>query len=197
MDRRTFLSSVVMAGGATLLVASQGNALRFFPHTGKQKWAVLFGSRYGAARDASIWISEGMGGIADVFDARENPDLSSFEAVVVGSGIYMGKIDKPLDGYLAKNAPHFSSRIKALFIVCGAGDTPRGQGFLEGLTKACGVKPPLTKVFPGRLTRRLLNAEDYKVEEGVAKRRNQPYEDYDRLQRKDCLTFGEETLAKG
>lgn len=197
MDRRTFLSSVVMAGGATLLVASQGNALRFFPNTGTQKWAVLFGSRYGTARDASIWISEGMGGIADAFDARENPDLSSFEAVVVGSGIYMGKIDKPLDGYLAKNAPQFSSRIKALFIVCGAGDTPRGQGFLEGLVKACGVKPPLTKVFPGRLTKRLLNAEDYKVEEQVAKRRNQPYEDYDRLQRKDCLTFGEEILAKG
>jgi menaquinone-dependent protoporphyrinogen IX oxidase len=139
-----------------------------------------------------------MGGIADVFDARENPDLSPFEAIVVGSGIYMGKIDKPLEGYLVKNALQFSSRVRALFLVCGAGDTPRGQGFLEGLTKACRVKPPLTKVFSGRLTKRLLNAEDYKVEEEeVAKRQNQPYEDYDRLQRKDCLKFGEDILAKG
>jgi len=204
MDRRTFLRTVVAAGGATLLVASQGHALRLFPNTGTQKWVVLFGSRYGATRDAAVWISEGMGGIADVFDARENPDLSSFEAIVVGSGIYMGKIDKPLEGYLARNAPpfssrtrDFSSRVRALFLVCGAGDTPRGRGFLEGLTKACGVKPPLTQVFSGRLTKRLLNAEDYKVEEGVATRRNEPYEDYDRLQRKDCLKFGEEILAKG
>jgi menaquinone-dependent protoporphyrinogen IX oxidase len=197
MDRRTFFRTVVAGGGAALLVASQAHALRLFPNTGKQKWAVLFGSRYGTARDASVWISEGMGGIADAFDARENPDLSSFEAIVVGSGIYLGKIDTLLEDYLAKNAPQFSSRIRALFLVCGAGDTPRGHGFLEGLTKACGVKPPLTRVFPGRLTRRLLNAADYKVEEGVAKRQNQPYEDYDRLQRKDCLKFGEEILAKG
>jgi menaquinone-dependent protoporphyrinogen IX oxidase len=138
-----------------------------------------------------------MGGIADVFDVRENPDLSSSEAIVVGSGIYMGKIDKLLEDYLAKNALQFSSRIRALFIVCGAGDTPRAQGFLEGLEKACGTKPPLTRVFSGRLTKRLLNAEDYKVEAEVAKRRNEPYEDYDRLQRKDCLKFGEEILAKG
>jgi hypothetical protein len=46
------------------------------------------------------------------------------------------------------------------------------------------------------LTKRLLNAEDYKVEEEVARRRNQPYADYDRLQRTDCLKFGEEVLAK-
>ncbi len=197
MDRRTFLRTVVAAGGATLFVGPQGHALRLFPNPGERKWAVLFGSRYGTTRDASVWVSEGMGGIADVFDARENPDLSSFGAIVVGSGIYMGKIDKPLEGYLAKYAPQFSSRIRALFIVCGAGDTPRGQGFLEGLAKACGAKPPLTRVFSGRLTKRLLNTEDYKVEAEVARRRNEPYEDYDRLQRKDCLKFGEEILAKG
>jgi menaquinone-dependent protoporphyrinogen IX oxidase len=137
-----------------------------------------------------------MGGIADVFDVRENPDLSAFDAIIVGSGIYMGKIDPPLAAYLAKNGSAFSNRIKALFVVCGQGDTPTGQGFVEGLAKACGAKPVITKVFPGRLTKRLLNAEDYKIEEEVAKKYKQPYEDYDRLQRKDCLKFGEEVLMK-
>lgn len=194
MDRRTFLKTVVAAGGATFF-ASETQALKLFPNPGKKKWAVLFGSRYGSARDAAVWISEGMGGIADVFDARENPDLSAFDAVIVGSGIYSGKIDQNLAAYLAKNAPAFSSRVKALYIVCGQGDTPTARGFVEQLAKACGVTPALTKIFPGRLTKRLLTPEDDKIEEAVAKKYKQPYEDYDRLQRKDCLKFGEEVLA--
>ena len=195
MDRRTFLKTVLATGGATLF-ASNTYALKLFPNPGKQKWAVLFGSRYGSARDASLWISEGMGGIADVFDARENPDLSPFDAIIVGSGIYSGKIDQPLETYLAKNAALISNRIKALFIVCGGGDTPSAQKFIDALAKSCGAKPALTKVFSGRLTKKLLNAPDYKIEEEVAKRQGHPFEDYDRLQRKDCLKFGEEILTK-
>jgi menaquinone-dependent protoporphyrinogen IX oxidase len=137
-----------------------------------------------------------MGGIADVFDARENPDLSSFDAIVVGTGIYSGKIDHSLETYLAKNAALISNRIKALFVVCGGGDTPRAQEYINALAKSCGAKPPLTKVFSGRLTKKLLNAPDYKIEEEVAKRQNHPFEDYDNLQRKDCLKFGEEILTK-
>ena len=195
MDRRTFLKTIVIGGGLTAF-ASNSEALKLFPKQGNQKWAILFGSRYGSTRDASLWISEGMGGIADAFDARENPDLSPFECLVVGSGIYRGKIDTNLANYLTKNASSISNKIKALFIVCGAGDSPRAQPFLEGLIKACQTQSALIKIFPGRITKKLLNEEDYKIEEEVFKRRNEPYEDYDRLKRSDCLKFGEEILGK-
>ena len=195
MDRRTFLKSIVVGGGLTAFASSSG-ALKLFPKQGKQKWAILFGSRYGTTRDASLWISEGMGGIADAFDARENPDLSTFESIIIGSGIYLGKIDHPLETYLARTSASISARIKALFIVCGAGDSPRAQAFVDVLAKSCHVKPPLIKIFSGRITKRLLNTEDYKVQEEVFKRRNQSFEDYDRLQRSDCLKFGEEILTK-
>jgi menaquinone-dependent protoporphyrinogen IX oxidase len=195
MDRRIFLKTILVGGGLTVF-ASDSYALKLFPNPGKQKWAILFGSRYGSTRDASLWISEGMGGIADVFDARENPDLSSFDNIIVGSGIYSGKIDQPLEAYLTKNATLISNRIKALFIVCGGGDNPRAQAYVDVLAKSCQAKPPLTKIFSGRVTKRLLNKEDYKIEEEVFKRRNQPFEDYDRLQRTDCLKFGDEILTK-
>jgi menaquinone-dependent protoporphyrinogen IX oxidase len=195
MDRRTFLKTA-LAGGALTTLASEGYALKLFPRPGKQKWAILFGSRYGSTRDASLWISEGLGGIADAFDARENPDLSSFESIAVGSGIYRGKIDTYLEDYLGKNSPLISTRIKAFFVVCGAGDSPRAQAFVDVLAKACQTRPPLIKVLSGRITKKLLNAEDYKIEEEVFKRRNEPYEDYDRLKRSDCLKFGEEILGK-
>ena len=195
MDRRTFLKTILVGGGLTAF-ASKSYALKLFPNPSKAKWTILFGSRYGSTRDASLWISEGMGGIADVFDARENPDLSSFEFIVVGSGSYRGKIDTHLEDYLMKNSSLISSRIKALFVVCGAGDSPRAQAFVDVLAKSCQTKPALIKIFSGRLTKRLLNEEDYKIEEEVFKRRNEPFEDYDRLKRSDCLRFGEEILSK-
>jgi menaquinone-dependent protoporphyrinogen IX oxidase len=196
MDRRTFLKTIFAGGGAALL-ASNTYALKLFPNTSKQKWAILFGSRYGSTRDASLWVSEGMGWVADVFDARENPDLSSFDGIVIGSGIYNGKIDQPLETYLAKHGASISKKTKALFVLCGGGDSPRAQGYIDVLAKACQAKPPLTKIFSGRLTLKLLNTEDYKVQEDVAKRRNAAPEDYDRLQRKDCLKFGGDIRAAG
>jgi menaquinone-dependent protoporphyrinogen oxidase len=195
MDRRTFLKTIAVGGGLTA-IASNSYALKLFSNPSRQKWAILFGSRYGSTRDASLWISEGMGAIAEVFDARETPDLSSFEYIIVGSGIYRGKIDINLADYLAKNSSSFSNRIKALFIVCGAGDSPRAQAFVDVLAKSCQTKPPLIKIFSGRITKKLLNEEDYKIEEEVFRRRNQPFEDYDQLQRSDCLKFGEEILTK-
>jgi len=195
MDRRTFLKTVVLGGGLTAF-ASNSYALKLFPNQAKQKCAILFGSRYGSTRDASLWISEGMGGIADAFDARENPDLSSFDHITIGSGIYLGKIDQPLEAYLARNAPLISNRIKALFIVCGAGDSPRAQKFVDVLANSCQARPSLIRIFSGRITKRLLNKDDYKVEEDVFKLRNEPFEDYDRLKRTDCLKFGEEILNK-
>jgi menaquinone-dependent protoporphyrinogen IX oxidase len=195
MDRRAFLKTILVGGGLTVF-ASNSYALKLFLNPGKQKWAILFGSRYGSTRDASLWISEGMGGIADVFDARENPDLSSFDYIIVGSGIYSGKINQPLETYLMGNSALISNRIKALFIVCGSGDNPRAQAYVDLLAKFCQAKPPLTRIFSGRVTKRLLNKEDYKIEEEVFKRRNQPFEDYNRLQRSDCLKFGEEILTK-
>jgi len=194
MDRRDFLKSV-LAGGGTMFLSSNSYALKLFLNPGNQKWAILFGSRYGSTRDASLWISEGMGWIADVVDARENPDLSTFDAIMVGSGIYNGKIDQPLESYLMKNAQSFSKKIKGLFVVCGGGESPRAQGYIDALAKSCQEKPSLTKIFRGRLTLKLLAPADYKVEEEVFKRRNETPADYDYLQRKDCLKFGADVVA--
>jgi menaquinone-dependent protoporphyrinogen oxidase len=195
MERRKFMKTALLGGGITFLV-SEGYPLKFFPNPGKNKWAVLFGTRYGSNRDAAVWVSEGMGAIADVFDARENPDLSSFEYLIIGSGIYGGKIAEPLESYISKNTSLISSKIKAVFVVCGGGGNERANQALDQLANLCGAKSVLKKSFPGRLTKKLLSPDDYKMLEGFYQRGNRPFEDYDRLQRKDCLDFGEEILKQ-
>lgn len=57
----------------------------------------------GSSRDAAVWISEGMGGIADVFDARENPDLKGFEHIIIGGSIRSGATRKEFQDYIIKN----------------------------------------------------------------------------------------------
>jgi flavodoxin len=193
MKRRDFIKTVFLSGGM-IFMASDAYALKFYPNAGPGKWAVLFGSRYGSTRDAAVWISEGMGGIAGVFDARENPDLSVYDNLIIGSGIYNDTIDLPLATFLAQNATKISGKVRAVFVVCGVGGTELANRYLDMIAKLCGSNPLLKKSFPGRMTKRLFDAEVLKQMEEYYKKTNHPFEDYDRLQRKDCLQFGEDIL---
>jgi menaquinone-dependent protoporphyrinogen IX oxidase len=186
-----FIGGVVVA-----LKASNAYPLKFYPNAGPGKWAILFGTRYGSTRDAAVWISEGMGGIAEVFDARENPDFSAFNNLIVGSGIYNGKVASPLEIFLTQNAAKISGKVRAVYIVCGEGATDHANRYLDTLSKLCGNNPLIKKVFPGRMTKRLFEAEVLKQMEEYYKKTKSPFDDYDRLQRKDCLQFGEEILRQ-
>ena len=195
MKRRDFIKTVFIGGGFALM-ASNAYPLKFYSNAGPGKWAVLFGSRYGSTRDAAVWISEGMGGIAEVFDARENPDLSAFDNLIVGSGIYNEKVASPLETLLTQNAAKISGKVRAVFVVCGVGGTEIANRYLDMISKLCGNNPMLKKSFPGRMTKRLFDAEALKQMEEYYKKVNRPFEDYDYLQRKDCLQFGEEILKQ-
>lgn len=47
MDRRTLLKAMLGDGGLLIFV-SNTDALQFFPRPSRQRWAILFGSRYGS-----------------------------------------------------------------------------------------------------------------------------------------------------
>lgn len=193
MKRRDFLTSCLVGLGA-VAVSGKGRALEFFPNPSEKKWAVLYGTRYGSTRDAGIWISEGMGGIADVFDAREKPDLEPLDFLVVGSGIYGGRIADPLDAYIAKNQKSIQKKVKGVFVVCGA-TGEAASGYIDSLAAICKVESPVTRAFRGRITKGLLNQEDLKGLEAYYSRVERPFEDYDNLSRPECLGFGKEILT--
>ncbi|MDR2497510.1 MAG: flavodoxin domain-containing protein [Tannerellaceae bacterium] len=195
MDKRKFIASgLTMCLGAA--AGSKLQALEYYPMPADRKWAVLYASWCGSARDAGVWISEGMGGIAQVFDVRENPNLAAYEFVVIGGAIRAGKVSDELQSYIAKHRDMLRPKLRGLFAVCGNRMQPVEpqqkaeliDGHLAGLLGAGGDVPG--RVFLGRITYSLMDEDSRKMLQGF----NMP--EYDNLKRSECMDFGKEILSK-
>lgn len=190
MQRRRFLQSGLLGLG-TIALSQTGYALRYYPIPSAKKCAIIYSTWCGSSRDAAVWISEGMGGIADVFDVRENPKAEAFDHIVLGGSIRYMETSKALQEYIRTNKKVLKERIRGLFIVCGNMQQPVSQKeyerFIDNhLATLCDVKDVPARVFLGRVTKCLLDPE--------AARLLEKFEDYDNLKRSYCLEFGREIL---
>lgn len=190
MERRTFLAGMSAAYPMSAAASSQFTAV-----PSKEKWAVVFGTWCGSARDAGMWISEGMGGIAAVFDARQRPDLKAYDHLVIGTAIRDGKGSEEFENLIQANIGVVKARVRAYYAVCGnGGDRPwvaTQQQYIDNyLAKLCQTPAPQNRIFPGRITKALLSESEAKMLEGFFKQMDIPFEDYDHLARWDCLQFG-------
>jgi menaquinone-dependent protoporphyrinogen IX oxidase len=201
MERRDFCKLGLVAGFGTLALTENARALDYYPMPSDKKCAVIYGTWCGSSRDAAVWISEGMGGIANVFDVRENPDLKGFDHIVIGGSVRSGATRKELQDYITNNRVILKSKIRALFAVCGNGEKPVGPAQKTALidnhlAKLCEVSSVPARVFNGRITKSLLDPETRKrMEDMYPTLAGKPLEDYDLLKRTDCLAFGKEILA--
>lgn len=201
MERRNFFKLGLAAGIGTMTLAHDAWALDFYPMPSDKKCAVLYGTWCGTSRDAAVWISEGMGGIANVYDVRENPDLNKYDHIIIGGSIRSGATRKELQDYITKNKATLKNKIRALFAVCGNGEKPVGPAQKAALidnhlAKLCEAGNIPSKVFNGRITKSLMDPENRKrMEEMYPSFAGKSLEDYDLLKRPDCLAFGKEVLA--
>jgi len=197
MERRTFINIGLTGLGTTLLMANAAPA-QFIPKPSKEKWAVLFGTWYGSARDAGVWISEGMGGIAPAFDIRQVPaDLDGYANLVIGTAIHGGRGPKDLEDYLSKNADRLQGKIRGLYVVCGnRGQMPGPQqvsDYVENyLGKLCKVSGVPGRAFGGRITQALMPEAEFKSIQDMYTKIGGPLGDWDHLNRMECLKFGSE-----
>ena len=194
MKKRIFLKTG-LTGLLAILLPRKAYPLEYYPRPSDKKWAILYGTWCGTARDAAVWISEGMDGIANVFDVRENPDLSLYDHVVVGGAIRAGKTSQELQDFLAKNKDLMKNRIRGYFAVCGNMMRPVGPEQTttlidNHLAAICGVKGVPSKVFLGRITFGLMEPEVRKQMQSMA-----GIKEYDNLKRTECMDFGKEVLV--
>lgn len=176
---------------------SAAASLQFMPFASKEKWAVVFGTWCGTARDAGMWISEGMGAIAAVFDARQKPDLKAYDHLIIGTAIRGGRGPKEFEDLIQANIGEVKAKVRAYYAVCGnRGDRPwvatEKQYIDDYLAKLCQTAAPHKRIFPGRITKALLLESEIKMLEDFFRQQGLPFEDYDHLARWDCLYFGRE-----
>jgi menaquinone-dependent protoporphyrinogen IX oxidase len=194
MKKRDFFKIGILSA-IGLLIPKKIQALEYYPNDSDQKWAVLFGTWCGSSRDAGLWISEGMNGIANVFDVRENPDLSKYNHIIVGGSIRGGQISPQLKEYIMKNNDLLKDKTRGLFAVCGNMMRPVGPAQKTALidnhlAKLCGDINVPSQVFLGRITFGLMDPESRNMMQQMKAT------EYDNLKRAECMDFGKDVLAK-
>jgi menaquinone-dependent protoporphyrinogen IX oxidase len=190
MKRRTFVQ--LGLAGVTAALCRRAWALKMYPKASEKKWAVVYATWCGSSRDAGVWISEGLGGIADVFDVREKPDLKGYDHIVLGSSIRSFRIHPLMEQYITENKERLKDKVRGLWAVCNNMGQPPGPqqktNYIDNmLAKQCGVTNVPGKVLPGRITKELLEADALGTMRSM--------QDNDNLKRGDCLAFGKEILA--
>jgi len=193
MEKRTFIKSGLLAMGG-LLITRKSYPLEYYPMPSDRKWAVVYGTWCGSARDASLWISEGMDGIANVFDVREKPDLAGYNHVIIGGAIRAGKVSQELQDFISASKDLLKTRLRGYFAVCGNMMKPvePAQAKLlidDHIAALCGVPGLPSKVFLGRITYGLMEPDVRKQMEGYK------MPEYDNLKRAECMEFGKIVLS--
>jgi menaquinone-dependent protoporphyrinogen IX oxidase len=194
MKKRDFLKTGVLGIGAMALTR-KANALEYYPRDSDKKWAVLYATWCGSSRDAAVWISEGMDGIANVFDVREKAGLRGYDHLVIGGSIRGGQTSPQLQEYLKENRDWLGGKVRGLFAVCGNMMQPVGpeqtENFITNhLAVLSGAGEVPSRVFLGRITFGLMEPD---IREQMQSMPN--IREYDNLKRTECMAFGKEVLA--
>lgn len=190
MNRKEFFR-LGLTGIGSFAFYNYAAGLEYYPAASDKKWAIIYSTWCGSSRDAAVWISEGMAGIANVFDIRENPDLNAFDHIVLGGSIRNNATSEEMQNYIKNNKDALKTKVRGLFAVCGnMGQTVGAQQttqFIDNhLATLCEVNNLPSKVFLGRITKSLMDAQTAAMMAGAA--------DYDNLKRSDCMLFGSEVL---
>lgn len=190
MKRRDFLK-FGFAGFAAYALTRQAQALQFYPVKSDKKCAIVYGIWCGSSRDAAVWISEGIGGIAQVFDVREKPDLKGYDHIILGGSIRGSAVSKELQDFIQQNKAALKARVRALFAVCGNMGSPITPDVTkryidDHLAKLLEVSKLPSRAFRGRITKSLMEPD-------IAKQ-FASFQDYDNLKRDECMSLGKEIL---
>ena len=135
--------------------------------SGSPRVLVVSASRHGATREIAAALARALadcdagrraGLDAVAVPVEQRPDPAGYDAIVVGSAVYVGRWLDPARQYVAANAATLRARPVWLFSSGPIGeppfptDEPPDAGTLVALTGA-----RAHRVFPGRLERRLLS----------------------------------------
>ncbi len=156
-----------------------------------KKVAVVYGSRYGSTAQTAEWIAQGIGEGARVIDVEKIEDLGQVDHVVLGSGIYGGKITTKLQAFIDANKEILKQKVIGVFVVCGA-KGPHAKNYASSLAAQFEKPINLKQHFGGWQKKKLLSEKDLKLLEGYYQKINKPFRDYDHTEKDKSILFGKQ-----
>ncbi len=120
--------------------------------------AVIYVSKTGNTRKVAEYIAEKIG--AEAIDVKNNPDASKYDRIILGTGVFAGKIPKAMRQYVADNKDGLSNA--SLFVTCLYNDE-KGAKQLEGIANLLGIADAI--FFDG--AKKQIGAEGSKLEEYI------------------------------
>jgi len=126
-------------------------------------------------------------------------DPKAYDHLIVGTAIHGGKGPKELEDLIQANIADVKSKVRAYYTVSGNGGdrawASTQTNYIDNyLAKLCQAAVPASRAFAGRITKALLPESDVERLTGLFKKQNIAFEDYDHLNRWDCLQFGRQIL---
>jgi len=126
---------------------------------------VAFASRHGATAEIAYTIAAALadhGVGTEVAEIQQVNDVAPYDAVVLGSGIYMGRWVKPAAEFVKAHSGELRSRPVWLFSSGPVGDPPQPNhpdaAAIEAITSAAGARAH--RVFAGKLDRSELSLKE-------------------------------------
>ena len=94
------------------------------------KTLILFASRYGATEEIAYMLKSAVGGDVTVRNIRERCiTLDGYDTVIIGSCVYMFKLDKHIRHFLRRNEKTLMGKRLGVYLCCYT--TPGTEGYLE------------------------------------------------------------------
>lgn len=114
---------------------------------------ILYSTKSGASRECAELLATKIMDCSICDIAKSTPDIESFDTLIVGSGVRMGKIYKPAKNFIDKNIDVLLSKNTAFYLCNSYPDTLQKaidnnipQKIIDGAIciKSLGGKPPFT-----------------------------------------------------
>ncbi|KKQ11823.1 MAG: flavodoxin domain-containing protein [Candidatus Babeliales bacterium] len=92
------------------------------------KSLILYKSKYGSSKQYAQWLNQEIN--SDIFELDKCPSLENYNVIILGGGVYMGKING--SDFISKNWDALKNKKVILFSTSGAEPgTPEVMGFYE------------------------------------------------------------------
>ena len=171
MKRREFIK---LGSGALLISMSAlnfGCSIQPLVKDKNKKVAILYATRYGATKDTSIWIAEGLGREVDLLNVEDinfEETAKKYDLFIIGSGVWIDGVHKDMIKFLETQKETLGEKVIASFILCGttskdAKGEERIQRYFSKFHAPLEKKPQLSNYFGGRMNIEQLNEKDRKI----------------------------------